>query len=187
VINPRGSPHLLAEVIEMRAYALWIVAALGAAACTTDVPTGADGTGHSQGALGSLGAAPLTDGTCDPRLVACANVCIDPLGDPTNCGGCGVACGAGETCNGGTCVSSSTSTPDDAGTASSDAGNPVTCGVRLVLCGSACVDPLGDPQNCGGCGVGCGAQESCNAGQCVADVVTGDDGGSVDPGVDAGR
>jgi hypothetical protein len=38
----------------------------------------------------------------------CANKCVDLSSDPANCGGCGVACSATETCAGGCCVADTT-------------------------------------------------------------------------------
>src|SRR5205823_5775121 len=35
---------------------------------------------------------------------SCGGTCVDPNLDPANCGGCGIACGTGEACVGGTCV-----------------------------------------------------------------------------------
>jgi len=44
-------------------------------------------------------------------------------------------------------------------------------------CGGVCSDPAGDSNNCGQCGLACGAGEYCNAGQCpVTQCATGDDG-----------
>lgn len=48
--------------------------------------------------------------------------------DTSNCGGCGIACKVGETCNNGMCE---------------------------CRCGNACFDISSDIQNCGGCGIIC--------------------------------
>lgn len=49
------------------------------------------------------------------------------------------------------------------------------CTDSAVACGDACVDTDSDQDNCGGCGVSCGAKEHCAAGKCVtgAACVTG--------------
>jgi glucosylceramidase len=41
--------------------------------------------------------------TCPAGQAACGPSCIDVLADPTNCGGCGIPCFAGEVCAGGAC------------------------------------------------------------------------------------
>ena len=40
---------------------------------------------------------------CPPGLTDCGNQCVDTLSDDQNCGTCGNACGAGESCCGGEC------------------------------------------------------------------------------------
>jgi glucosylceramidase len=54
---------------------------------------------------------------------------------------------------------------------SSDAGGvswtaPI-CAVGQVACGHKCVDVAGDALNCGGCGIPCAADQTCQAGVCV--------------------
>lgn len=51
-------------------------------------------------------------------------------------------------------------------------GNSSACGVGLS-CGGVCVEPLSDDQNCGACGILCGAGQFCNAGSCEAFCVEG--------------
>lgn len=41
---------------------------------------------------------------CRGGLVKCASGCVDLASDPNNCGGCGIVCAAGESCEAGTCV-----------------------------------------------------------------------------------
>lgn len=45
---------------------------------------------------------------------------------------------------------------------------PLPCGANQTRCGTACVDTMIDPANCGGCGVACGPGGSCQAGSCTA-------------------
>ncbi len=153
---------------------------VGVVACTSQVPLGS-GTAQTQEALGGPGEPPHTDGTCDARLSVCANVCVDPTGDPRNCGGCAIVCGGTEPCSAGECVAPTSS--DDAGSAG-DGGSSadVPCGVRLITCGTACIDPLADPQNCGGCGMACAAGDTCSGGECASAVSSSDDAGAPDSG-----
>jgi Cys-rich repeat protein len=44
------------------------------------------------------------DSQCAAGQMCCAGVCIDPLFDDNNCGGCGQVCAAGESCERGACV-----------------------------------------------------------------------------------
>jgi len=68
----------------------------------------------------------------------------------TNCGGCGRACAAGQTCAAGACISGS-------------------CGTGLTLCAAgSCRDLTSDPANCGACGRACTAGQTCYASSCVA-------------------
>jgi hypothetical protein len=71
---------------------------------------------------------------------------VDLATAPTHCGACGVACAAGEVCNGGTCA--------------------LSCGAGLTACGGACVDLKSDNASCGGCGVKCLGGTSCVSGAC---------------------
>lgn len=43
-----------------------------------------------------------------------------------------------------------------------------TCKPGLNLCGTSCVDNLSDPNNCGGCGRVCGADQVCQGAACVS-------------------
>ena len=44
------------------------------------------------------------------------------------------------------------------------------CRGGLVKCAGGCADLTSDPANCGGCGIACGAGDSCQAGACAPDV-----------------
>src|SRR5262245_2749605 len=58
---------------------------------------------------------------CGTGQLACGSSCVDPQLDPTNCGSCGNACGAGEVCSkgkcGSTCSESQTLCKPDGGAA----------------------------------------------------------------------
>jgi hypothetical protein len=41
---------------------------------------------------------------CPADEADCGGACVDTLFDELNCGGCGMACAAGETCNRGICT-----------------------------------------------------------------------------------
>jgi hypothetical protein len=129
-----------------------------AIACSSEVPVGS-GIGNGQAALGGLGEPPNA-GACDTRLTDCANICVALDADPANCGGCGVIC-AGGTCTGGSCVDSS-----DAGPESTPDAATVTCPTNFSLCNGGCVNLATDPANCGGCGAGCQASQSCVRATC---------------------
>jgi hypothetical protein len=60
--------------------------------------TGGTGTGGTgTGGTGTGGAAPC-------RAQLCGGSCVDTTSDNGNCGGCGQACAAGQTCSNGSCV-----------------------------------------------------------------------------------
>jgi len=87
---------------------------------------------------------------CPMGQLDCGGTCVDPLVDEANCGACGVACGAGETCSAGVC------------------GTVDPCPGPEEQCGSSCVDLQTDPNNCGSCGTVC-SSGSCSAGVCGQD------------------
>ncbi len=144
--------------------------------------------------LASLAAACSKEQLCTSDLLLCGGHCTAIATDPANCGACGAACGAGESCYagqcfcpwattcGGACVDLASDpahcgacdvacagtlvcTTDGGGTACTDA-----CAAGQVACGRACVDLATHPQNCGACGRTCGSNERCASGRCVADL-----------------
>ncbi|MDP3278564.1 MAG: hypothetical protein Q8Q09_25465 [Deltaproteobacteria bacterium] len=86
---------------------------------------------------------------CTAPQTLCSGACVDTQADSMNCGACGTACPAGNSCRMGAC------TPD--------------CVAPSVVCGAAatCVNPQTDTTNCGACGNVCGMGQSCTAGACV--------------------
>ena len=106
-------------------------------------------------ASGLLGGCARESFTCGEGFSRCALACADLTSDAANCGGCGVACKAGELCQSGRCQ----------------------CPPGATLCGSACVVTASDPANCGGCaGIGagqaCWTNEVCELGQCQTRCVS---------------
>jgi hypothetical protein len=77
----------------------------------------------------TVGCSPAPTPTC----TVCSGACVDLRSDTNHCGTCDVACGPGERCEQGSCVT--------------------TCAV--AECGGACVDLQHDPLNCGACAVAC--------------------------------
>jgi hypothetical protein len=121
---------------------------------------------------------------CQEGLVSCDGNCIDPLTSPQFCGAAadcvganaGVACDAGEVCDGsGSCA--------------------VSCQAGMVACDGICTDPLTSVSHCGAgadCatepGTACGAGEVCDGtGHCALSCSAGlteCDDKCVDPQVD---
>ncbi len=133
---------------------------------------------------------------CSSDLALCDGHCTALATDPANCGACGAACGAGESCYAGQCFCPWTTTCDGAcvdlasdpahcGTCdiacagallcTTSDGGTTSCataceGTGQVPCGRACVDLQTHRQNCGACGRTCGSNERCTGGRCVADL-----------------
>jgi hypothetical protein len=123
-------------------------------------PAGTDNTGGicctaTQHNSGGICCGPGTDNVggappicCASGFTNCGGVCVNVnVNDNSNCGGCGLTCGAGGTsCLSGHCC----------------ATNP-----GEELCGGSCSNPGTDPNNCGGCGTACsGATPQCTSGIC---------------------
>jgi len=94
-----------------------------------------------------------TDTLCTPDggLAYCANT----KSDNQNCGGCGIACGNGETCQNGACTNACVS---------QDGGTQTLCTPDAGP--TYCADLANDPLNCGTCGNVC-TYDACQAGKCV--------------------
>ncbi|MEM3654615.1 MAG: NosD domain-containing protein, partial [Candidatus Micrarchaeia archaeon] len=87
---------------------------------------------------------------CRTGEIRCAGNCINPLTDPSNCGGCGKTCYTGQICSNGTCI----------------------CPFGLSLCNSQCVNTLYNPSHCGGCGISC-PSGICIDGKCIGSCSEG--------------
>nr|MBK7070584.1 hypothetical protein [Deltaproteobacteria bacterium] len=96
------------------------------------------------------GTPPADAGMCAAGQTECSGACVDTTTSAANCGSCGNACGAEQTCVAGTCTT------------------PMTCPSGQTSCGGACVDTQTDATNCGACGMACGAGSACMAGACRA-------------------
>jgi hypothetical protein len=83
---------------------------------------------------------------CPSGLTTCGANCRDITNDRANCGGCGMACGAGQVCSGGRCVGA--------------------CAAEQTRCSAGCTNTAFDPNNCGECGFVCGAGFGCSGGAC---------------------
>lgn len=98
-------------------------------------------------------------GGCAEFELCCLGRCVfdgELLTDGSNCGGCGITCGAEEVCANGACVAGDASC---AGCFS----DQVCCDVG----GSAtCTSPQSDESHCGGCGLACEGAEVCQLGRC---------------------
>jgi type II secretory pathway pseudopilin PulG len=91
-----------------------------------------------------------TVSSCPSNSVLCNGQCADIQADNSNCGGCGQACSAGQSCLSGTCTVINQSCPSG-----------------QALCNGVCVNLQADSSNCGSCGQVCPTGKSCSAGSCV--------------------
>jgi hypothetical protein len=114
--------------------------------------------------------------------------CADLSKSELNCGTCGNGCAGGqggvfEACIASSCVACGGENEpccDNAGLAlisgcapgltceggAGAVGSKCTCAAGSSKCGDACVDLANDEQNCGECGMACGANEVCTADGC---------------------
>lgn len=111
----------------------------------------------------------------------CGGRCLDVGSDPANCGGCGFACSAGETCCAGGCTDVSTSAAHCGACDQPCFANGVctagacSCPESLPdTCGPVCLDlQTGSHGYCGTCGLSCqgsyvaGLDAPCVSGACV--------------------
>jgi hypothetical protein len=97
-----------------------------------------------------------TCAACPSPSLVCSSACIDPANDPSNCGGCGIACASGM-CGAGQCICS-TAPGGGACTVSPQCG----CGS-----GEKCARQNGAPESCvgvgtGGPGASCASDSDCD-------------------------
>ncbi len=149
---------------------------------------GCDGSGPALACLPSMPGAERCDGNdndCDMTV----DEGFDLSNDEANCGACGNACGADETCCGGSCVDTRMSA-GHCGACAVDGGatcgssevccngtcaDALSCGTCMDDCGAmgrdccrgACVDYQTDESHCGACGNACAAGQICCGGACV--------------------
>lgn len=165
---------------------------------STEATSGnAAGTGAGSGSVGAgvtggnfSGASGASTGTavisCLPGEAVCNGVCVDEHNDTNNCGGCGTACLAVQTCQGGTCaclISGQTACGGVCVNEQTDSNNCGQCGalcpvsaptcpagscvcLSATVCGGACVNVQTDPNNCSGCGMTCPTGQACQNGAC---------------------
>src|SRR5206468_4019646 len=131
------------------------------------------------------------DNDCNGRVDDCkmCNGVAVPDDDPKNCGACGHACRADQSCTKAACVCPAGS-PNDCGGACTDTKTDgVNCGACGTACGpnrvckdgacacpdaskgtycdaAGCIDSATDANNCGGCGKTCGTAQACSGGTC---------------------
>lgn len=103
---------------------------------------------------------PVENGTACPGGTCCSGTCRDLQTDEQSCGGCGIPCGEGETCIGGSCCPSGRTC--NGGTVCCPSGQTcqsgTTCCAGSQLCGSACC-PSGQTCVAGAC---CLSSQVCN-------------------------
>ena len=125
------------------------------------------------GPVALLGGCATSTTGCPEPLAECAGFCVDTASDAANCGGCGIACDAGEVCDGsGACA--------------------VSCQRGFALCGGTCIDPMTSQTFCGAsgdceggnAGAACAPGEVCAGGSCATECQAGFvlcDGVCIDP------
>lgn len=82
---------------------------------------------------------------CPNHKTRCNGQCVQLATNAKNCGRCGHACAAGQTCSGGRCH----------------------CPTGETVCAGACVNLTRNHQHCGSCGHACTSNQVCESGACV--------------------
>lgn len=120
---------------------------------------------------------PPTD-TCPGGTTRCGGACVHTASDASNCGSCGAACAAGQSCQGGACTCNGERCAGCCdGTTCRDGASEAQCGVNgsaclacgegQTCCNGACRDLSSDMNHCGTCGNAC---PSDGANECVEGV-----------------
>jgi hypothetical protein len=104
----------------------------------------------TQGSDASRDAGVDAESTCEASMT-CDGACVDEQTDPENCGGCGQACSANESCVDASCV----------------------CPSGYLVCSGACVNDQTDPVNCGSCANPCPTGATCASGRCIVTLASG--------------
>jgi glucosylceramidase len=115
-----------------------LVAGTFVAACSS--PSGSTpGTGgnNASGQGGTGGSI-----SCGPDEALCGTQCLNTTADSSNCGGCGIPCLGGHTCQASQCK----------------------CAAGLLECNGSCV--ASDATHCGSCTNACPSGQVCNGGNC---------------------
>jgi hypothetical protein len=98
--------------------------------------------------------------TCAAQGLTDCGYCTDTASDPSNCGGCGIACGPGSSCLNAACLGLVEAPP--AGV------SLVDCAAQgLTDCGGFCANLAADSANCGACGNSCPLGGYCQGGLCT--------------------
>jgi len=92
--------------------------------------------------------------SCSAGQTQCGGSCVDTANDSANCGKCGSACRASDTCVKGKCKA------------------PPRCRSNQASCGGRCTDVNKDAQNCGACGRACQPGKKCSNAVCVDKAVS---------------
>ncbi len=159
-------------------------------------PQGHQACGAAEPLCSSCACASTTKCVELDKKTVCGESCVDITSEPGFCGSCTNACGPGENCSAGACLSGNCPTGRTACSGGcvalqSDAANCGSCGhlcqsgsvcdggtcaesctLPRQPCGLSCVDVSKDANNCGKCGAVCAAGEVCTptqdgAGSCV--------------------
>jgi hypothetical protein len=92
-----------------------------------------------------------------------SGACEEIANDPQNCGGCGIQCPEGQTCDNGACSGGGTQCGPNNLNSFCDLAN----GLSSICCaGIGCTDTSADPSNCGSCGAACSQGQICSGGVC---------------------
>ncbi len=101
----------------------------------------------------------------------CGRACTNIKNDEKNCGACGNRCPDGESCVNGNCSCGAGRIECDGACVTGnccEGGSVASCTGDEQCCpGRGCKGLHSDPENCGACGAGCFAGETCDGGLCL--------------------